>query len=317
MIYLHHIILHFPIAFGMTALLFAALSFVWPAGRWREQASVMLILGAAAAVAACFSGFMAADELMKQGFSEQKIALHRLTAVIATSAFCIAAVWAFLQLTATAGSRRPDGSTLLPSAAAAQATARGMLTAAVVIATLVGFAGHNGGDMVHPDVSPLHVARDIAGYLRTRHQAIALWTGDMRPLLWPWHAILAGFGGTLYLAAMFFARTKRPARSWLNIHKRMNFAAIAGMSAGVLWGFYMVGRQADYHFRVFHSFSGGITIMIAGLTVILGYEIFRRMTAKEDRPVLRTIHRWAGRAAIALGLLSIFSGLLRTTLLGF
>lgn len=331
MLYLHHILLHFPIAFGMTSFLFAALSLLGPAGRWREQASVMLVLGGLTAVAACFSGFLAADELFKQGFPEQKIALHRLTAVIATTAFCIAAVWAFLQLNLTAGARRPfgegtgsgsgpfsgpDGSTLLPSATAAQATSRGMLTATVVVATLVGFAGHNGGDMVHPNVSPLHIAQDLASYLETRHRAIALWTGGSRPLLWPWHATLAGAGGLCYLSAMFVARSKKPPRSWLKIHKQMNFAAIGAMTGGAALGSFMVGMQADFHFRVFHSFAGVVTLCLAGLTVAIGHEIFRTMTAKEDRPALRAIHRWAGRTVIALSLLSIFSGLLRTTLLG-
>ncbi|MDD5306510.1 MAG: hypothetical protein PHU25_04235 [Deltaproteobacteria bacterium] len=300
MVYLHHIILHFPIAFGIASLLFAVLGVVMPGRPWREHASVMLVLTALSAVTAAFTGFMAADVLMAAGLEERRLALHRLSAVVATTAGAVAAVWAFLQLTTTT----------------AFATARGMIAATAVIALLVGFAGHNGGELAHPDVSPIHIVRQVTALFLVRSAAMPLWDAAARPLLWPWHAIAAGLGAIAYLAAMFVARAKRPRGAWLKVHKRVNFIAVAVMTAGVVCGFVMVAVVARPHFRVFHSLIGGVTLLIAAATVVLGYAIFRTMVAKEDRPVLRSIHRWAGRTTLVLAFLTIVTGLLRTALLG-
>lgn len=133
--YLHHVAIHFPIALGMLAALACVLG--WIRGGWfRDGRRLLSYLVALAAIVAVTSGLLSASHVVGE-IDAAKVARHRGVALIAASVAILTALLGFI------GARRGSGPLVKASEIG------GLLTA-----TALGFAGHVGGDMVHPGLTP-------------------------------------------------------------------------------------------------------------------------------------------------------------------
>lgn len=126
--------------------------------------------------------------------------------------------------------------------------------------------------------------------------------------LWPVHAVLMSISFVLLLAGMIVSGFFKKKRWWLKAHRRLQW--IGGISgiAGLATAVYMVSVSTGVHFRLPHSISGlvGIVLIIANLA--LGLAIFKAKTEKKKR--FRTMHRWTGRIVLGLMAAVIILGLI-------
>jgi uncharacterized membrane protein len=137
MAYLHHVLLHFPVALSVTAALFVVLSWFRPSGSWAETARWVLYLAALAAVATAITGLVAASHVVDLGGDADAVRRHRSVALPAAIALVVAAVVTW----ATKGAKERPG-----------AKVAGALTLGAAVA--VGAGAHFGGDMLHPGLAP-------------------------------------------------------------------------------------------------------------------------------------------------------------------
>ena len=147
--WIHHTILHFPIALLTTAALAHVLALVHRWHGWRITGGVALLLGTAAAIVAVISGVLAQERALAGGIPAAVINLH-LTAAIIASSLAVATVVVWIAFAA-----RRRLSVTGPAALVAALT--------VVAAGAVAVAGHFGGSMLHPGIAPLPEVRELAG----------------------------------------------------------------------------------------------------------------------------------------------------------
>jgi hypothetical protein len=102
--------------------------------------------------------------------------------------------------------------------------------------------------------------------------------------------------------AVFFRRN----RHWLKIHKYFNSLGGILLAAGVLMAAAMIAEQQGEHFQGYHPFAGGITFILAALSISLGFYQFR---AGARMPQVRILHRWAGRLTLLSLVITIILGL--------
>ncbi len=139
--YLHHVVIHFPIALLTVAAgaFVVALLHGWPG--WRHVGGVLLALGTVAALVAVIAGLMAQDRLLALGVSEEAVNAHRNMGLITLGLSLVTlATWIAL-----ATKRRLH----------ALGPAAGVAVLAVVTAGSVTVTGHFGGTLLHPEISPL------------------------------------------------------------------------------------------------------------------------------------------------------------------
>jgi uncharacterized membrane protein YidH (DUF202 family) len=93
---------------------------------------------------------------------------------------------------------------------------------------------------------------------------------------------------------------------WLKAHKSLGVLAVVFIVIGLSLGIYMVQKGSGSHFNYPHAWLGIVTIIMAMLSVALG---FMRYRAKEGAAKWRTTHIWLCRATIALLFLTIIAGM--------
>lgn len=137
MAYVHHLIIHFPIAFATLAALLAVYGLIRSSNEWVRAASVLTMLTALVAFAAAASGLVAAGHFVEGGGDANAVALHRNLALGATALLVSAAVisWRTTRAGAPSGSRAAGAVSIL---------------GAVVISA----AGHFGGELLHAGMAP-------------------------------------------------------------------------------------------------------------------------------------------------------------------
>ncbi|MBS2012581.1 MAG: hypothetical protein JST00_06835 [Deltaproteobacteria bacterium] len=136
MAYVHHLVIHFPIAFVSLAALVALVAVVRRDPARGREAAALLALATLAAVVAAGSGLLSAGHFIDGGGDAGKVALHRNLALGAAALTLVASVFAWR------ASRTGSG----PSAVVAAAS--------VVAAVVVSVGAHLGGDLVHPGLAP-------------------------------------------------------------------------------------------------------------------------------------------------------------------
>jgi hypothetical protein len=108
-------------------------------------------------------------------------------------------------------------------------------------------------------------------------------------------------------AAMFF----RKKRSWLNIHKYFNSFSLLGMSIGIAMAFIYVSIANGEHIDGLHQLIGFTAFNFAVVTLLLGFYQFKA----NNKPAVRTAHRWLGRFSLLLFLTAITLGLILINIL--
>lgn len=117
--YAHHLLLHFPIALGVVAALFAALAWARPDPRWTAMARALVYLTLGSAVAAATTGLLSAGHLLEEGADASNIELHRNLALAGVGAWAVAVAltWRAARAQATAASGTSAASDKLAYAA--------------------------------------------------------------------------------------------------------------------------------------------------------------------------------------------------------
>lgn len=135
--YLHHVLVHFPIALGLLAAAMAVIGWRRCNDSFDRHWRIVVQVVAAMTVLAIAAGLLAAPHAEEAGLPLDKLFWHLLFGIAAGVSFVLAAaVVTFERLRQV-----PRAVTL----------AR-MLT--VIGAAAAGFAGHMGGDMLHPGMAP-------------------------------------------------------------------------------------------------------------------------------------------------------------------
>ena len=113
--------------------------------------------------------------------------------------------------------------------------------------------------------------------------------------------------GFLFMSAgVGIARFQRRKRWWLKAHKTAGSAGPAVMLFGLAAAFLMVEDAGSGHIQVPHAAIGLVTMLLALLTPLLGHLPFR---IPQKARALREKHRWSGRVTLAVGSITILSGL--------
>ena len=137
MAYVHHLAIHFPIAFATLAALLALYGLVTASTAWVRAASALTYLTALAAVVAAASGLLSAGHFVEGGGDGGAVALHRNVALGSTAVLLVAALLSWRATRAGAG-----------------AESRGAAAASILGAVVISGAGHFGGEMLHPGMAP-------------------------------------------------------------------------------------------------------------------------------------------------------------------
>lgn len=161
--YLHHVAIHFPIALGMLAALACVLG--WIRGGWfRDGRRLLSYLVAFAAVVAVTSGLLSASHVVGE-IDVASVARHRNVALIAASIASLTALIGFV------GARRARGPLVKTSE-----------IGSLLTATALGLAGHFGGDMLHPGLTPWSTEPHSHGM---KHEHAAAHGDDRTPMPMP------------------------------------------------------------------------------------------------------------------------------------
>lgn len=135
--YLHHTLIHFPVALSLVAALCALVALVRPDAFWVDAQRRLTYATALAASISATTGLLSAGHVIEGGVPEATVALHRNIALAGTGLVVLAALVGFI------GYRRD-------SVGLARASQLGVLVAAAAI----GGGAHLGGDMLHPGMAP-------------------------------------------------------------------------------------------------------------------------------------------------------------------
>jgi hypothetical protein len=126
--------------------------------------------------------------------------------------------------------------------------------------------------------------------------------------LLPIHAVLMSLSFALLLAGTIVSGFFKKKRWWLKSHRRLQWTGGISGIAGLATAVYMVWVSTGVHFRLPHSMSGlvGIVLIIANLA--FGLAIFKAKKEKKKR--IRILHRWTGRIVLGLMAAVIILGLM-------
>ncbi len=123
------------------------------------------------------------------------------------------------------------------------------------------------------------------------------------------HMLAMGLALTAMLAAVAIARYMRGRKWWLKTHRPLGITAGVLAAAGFVFAVLFVGMAGGAHFRVPHAWSGLAALAAAFAAPFLGQGFLK---SKKNKPLLRTLHRFAGRAAVLLMTLAAILGLYLT-----
>lgn len=126
-------------------------------------------------------------------------------------------------------------------------------------------------------------------------------------VLWPYHAALMTLGFVMMTTGMLIARYLKTRQGWLKMHKAAGISGVLFAIPGLFMAIYMVSVSTGLHFAKPHTYLGAITIILVGVTPVLGYA---QLTVRSKSAAMSTIHRWAGRITLAFMVVTIVSGLL-------
>ncbi len=126
------------------------------------------------------------------------------------------------------------------------------------------------------------------------------------------HIILMSLSFVLLVTGMFIARNRKKIRWWLKAHRPMGIVGGVTGVAGVVLASIMVASRSGIHLRVLHAWLGVITIIAIAATPIIGQAFLK---LKKGKKMLRTTHRWMGRASLTLMLAVIIFGLFQAGIL--
>ena len=136
--YLHHVVIHFPVALSLIGALATLIAWFRRDAFWTDAQRRLAYVTALAAIVAIMTGLLSAAHLLEDGAVADAVVLfHRNIALGGTGLAVLTALVAFV------GHRQS-------SAGLALASQLGTLVAAAVI----GGAAHFGGDMLHPGMAP-------------------------------------------------------------------------------------------------------------------------------------------------------------------
>lgn len=115
--------------------------------------------------------------------------------------------------------------------------------------------------------------------------------------------------GTLCLiAGIGMAMFGRKKKFWLRWHRNLNSAGVGLIIAGGTVAFVNVMTSDSNHLAGIHQWSGLAALILACLTLFLGFYFLKAA----NKQTVRTAHRWSGRlslialtAALILGLIMI------------
>jgi len=160
--WLHHALVHFPIAFAVVAAVLASIAALRPSAQAREHAKQALVLAVGAALGAAVPGLLSAGHFVESGGASHALGLHRNAALVGLS---------FLLLSATIGwsaHRRPS-------------RALNVLTALSVVAgsAVLLYAAQFGGELLHDGLSPW----SIGGHSHSESHADAHESGSVPRLM--------------------------------------------------------------------------------------------------------------------------------------
>lgn len=116
--------------------------------------------------------------------------------------------------------------------------------------------------------------------------------------------VTAGF---LLLAAGFvIVKFCRQKRWWLKYHRTAGYAGAFCFLGGLAAAVVMVSQSGEEHLKLPHAWLGISTITLIVATPVIGQMQFRIRARIQQ---LRRMHRWFGRATLAMALLTLLSGL--------
>jgi len=107
------------------------------------------------------------------------------------------------------------------------------------------------------------------------------------------------------LAGVSIAMFGRGKRTWLRRHKNLNTAGFGLLAAGVVMVFTGIFLSGGDHLAGIHQQVGAIAVMLAFLTVLLGYDSLKAANKK----IVRAAHRWSGRISLVAILVALALGL--------
>ena len=127
------------------------------------------------------------------------------------------------------------------------------------------------------------------------------------------HALPLVLSFILMTAGMLVARYGKKNKKWLAIHKPLGAGGALLGIVGLGFGIRMVAMSTGIHFRVPHAWLGATALVLAAVAPILGQAMFK---VQQHKAEVRKAHRWVGRLAIILMLLTIISGLFQSGIVG-
>jgi nitrate reductase gamma subunit len=141
-------------------------------------------------------------------------------------------------------------------------------------------------------------AHDASGMEASSHE-------DQLPPPWPYHFMFV-FAGFISLAGgAFTARYLKQRKGWMRLHKNLALIGVSFVLMGLSTAAYMVSVYMGTHFeREMHAYLGASVFVFIIAIPILGMLQFRLKNRK-----IRVFHRWSGRVTILLMIFTIFAGI--------
>ena len=132
------------------------------------------------------------------------------------------------------------------------------------------------------------------------------------PELWPVHAVLMVTGFLVMLIATNAVISKTPKTWWLKAHKAAGTLSSILVICGLIVALYMVSQSGGPHFRVYHGYLGGLTLLFTVISPLLGV---LALNWKAQRRPLRTVHLWISRTTIVLIVITVIWGMAQAGIL--
>ncbi|HOG13387.1 MAG: hypothetical protein PHW80_06030 [Smithellaceae bacterium] len=119
------------------------------------------------------------------------------------------------------------------------------------------------------------------------------------------HLLLMLAASLCLLAGVGLAMFGRKRKFWLQGHKNLNSAGGIFLAAGGVMAFVHIILAGADHLAGIHQQVGAIAVMLAFLTVLLGFYSLKA----PNKNVFRAVHRWSGRLSLIAILAALTLGL--------
>jgi hypothetical protein len=120
------------------------------------------------------------------------------------------------------------------------------------------------------------------------------------------HAGLMGTAFLLMAVGVAVSRFAKRQRGWLNKHRFLGLCGAASAVIGLVFAVVMITTTGRAHFGSPHTYLGAATLLISIVTPSLGFAQFRY---RKMAALIRTGHRWSGRATLTMMLITLMTGL--------